>query len=598
MDKDIKKVNSAIEKVESLSINNPTVTGGLNGNPINTMGTVNPIPLVNTLGADLEEEKVKHAKKNNSEKVKLKRVKTKKDSLSVKDKKDRAYAEKKALLNMKADKKAEKIKLKKAKATATKIIEEAYQEAKTAKKEAVLEAKEETHKLKTEVEQEVRERRLEVQKIEEKLYVKEEFLNKKEDQLETKSNALEQSKKALEEKESEFVKIREDLETQKQNVNKELERVSGLSKEEAKQIIINSTVEEAKKDAAKMVRDIEEEAKNSAQKKAQNIITMAIQRCAADHTSEVTVTSVTLPNEEIKGRIIGREGRNIKALENATGVDLIIDDTPETVVISAFDPVRREVARLSLEKLMLDGRIHPTRIEEIVDKVKRDVDQIIKEAGEDAVFEADVNGLHPEIVKTLGRLKYRTSYGQNVLKHSLEVCYIAGLMAEELGADVKVAKRGGLLHDIGKALDHETEGTHISIGVNLCRKYKESEAVIHCIEAHHGDVEFRSIEAVLVQAADAISSARPGARRESIENYIKRLEQLESIADNFKGVEKSYAISAGREIRVIVKPEEVSDDQAMFIAKDIAKKIEQEMEYPGQIKVNVIRENRVIEYAK
>lgn len=490
------------------------------------------------------------------------------------------------------------LKLAKAKATATKIIEEAYAEAKTTKKEAVLEAKEETHKLKLEVDQEIRERRLEVQKLEEKLYVKEEFLNKKEEQLENKSESVENSKKLVEQKEQEIDGIKANLEVEKTKIMKELERVSSLSRDEAKQIIMNNTVEDAKKDAAKMVREIEEEAKNTANKKAQNIITMAIQRCAADHTSEVTVTSVNLPNEEVKGKIIGREGRNIKALENATGVDFIIDDTPETVVISAFDPVRREIARLSLEKLMLDGRIHPTRIEEIVDKVKRDVDQIIKEAGENAVFEADVNGLHPEIVKTLGRLKYRTSYGQNVLKHSLEVCYIAGLMAEELGADVKVARRGGLLHDIGKALDHEVEGTHVSIGVELCRKYKESEAVVHCIEAHHGDIPFNSVEAVLVQAADAISSARPGARRESIENYIKRLEQLESIADNFKGVDKAYAISAGREVRVIVKPEEISDDQAMFLAKDIAKKIENEMEYPGQIKVNVIRENRVIEYAK
>lgn len=490
------------------------------------------------------------------------------------------------------------LKLTKAKSTASKIIEDALNEAKSTKKEAILEAKEEAHKLKVEVDQEIRERKLELQKLEEKIYDKEEFLNKKEAQLDTKSEYLDESKKSLEEKEKEIEISKREIEVTKQNIVKELERVSNLSTNEAKTMLINSITEEARKSAAKTVRDIEEEAKNTASKKARDIITMAIQRCAADHTSEVTVTSVTLPNDEIKGRIIGREGRNIKALEQATGVDLIIDDTPENIVVSAFDPVRREIARLSLEKLMMDGRIHPARIEEVVEKVKRDIEQTIKEAGENAVFEADVNGLHPEIVKTLGRLKYRTSYGQNVLKHSLEVCYIAGLMASELGADVKVAKRGGLLHDLGKAIDHETEGTHVSIGVDLAKKYKESPAVINCIEAHHGDVEFNCIEAVLVQAADAISSARPGARRESIENYIKRLEGLEKIADNFNGVDKSYAISAGREIRVIVKPEEISDDQALFLAKDIAKKIEEEMEYPGQIKVNVIRENRAIEYAK
>ena len=489
-------------------------------------------------------------------------------------------------------------KLARAKADAAKIREDAYSDARNVKKEAVLEAKEEAHKLKIEVDQEIRERRLEIQKVEEKVYAKEEFLNKKEEQLDLKSDLIEKSKLEIDEKQKELEHSKQELEVSKNNISKELERVSNLSKEEAKSMLINQMTEEARKSAARMVRDIEEEARDTANKKAQDIVTQAIQRCATDHTSEVTVTSVTLPNEEIKGRIIGREGRNIKALENATGVDLIIDDTPETIVISAFDPIRREIARQSLEKLMMDGRIHPTRIEEVVEKVKRDIDQSIKEAGENAVFEADVNGLHPEIVKTLGRLKYRTSYGQNVLKHSLEVCYIAGLLAAEVGADIKVAKRGGLLHDLGKALDHETEGTHVSIGVSLAKKYKESEAVIHCIEAHHGDVEFHSVEAVLVQVADAISSSRPGARRESIENYIKRLEQLESIADSFKGVDKSYAISAGREVRVIVKPEEITDDDAMFLAKDIAKKIEEEMEYPGQIKVNVIRENRCIEYAK
>ena len=356
--------------------------------------------------------------------------------------------------------------------------------------------------------------------------------------------------------------------------------------------------DEARHDAGKYVKQIEDEAKEDAKKRAENIIGLAIQKCATDVTSEMTVTSVAIPNEEMKGRIIGREGRNIRAIEAATGVDLIIDDTPETITVSCFDPIRREVARLALEKLILDGRIHPTRIEEIVEKVKRDVDQTIKQAGENAVDESGVYGIHPELVKILGRLKYRTSYGQNVLKHSLETCYIAGLLAAEIGADVKVAKRGGLLHDIGKALDHEVEGTHVSIGVELAKKYRESPAVVHCIEAHHFNVEFNSVEAILVQVADAISSARPGARRETMENYVKRLEQLESISNSFKGVEKSFAIQAGREVRIIVKPEEISDENAMYLAKDIAKKIEDEMEYPGQIKVNVIRESRFTETAK
>ena len=362
--------------------------------------------------------------------------------------------------------------------------------------------------------------------------------------------------------------------------------------------MIESITENARRDAAKIVSDIEEDARENGLKKAKNIVALAIQRCATDLTSEITVSTVALPNDEMKGRIIGREGRNIRAIEAAVGVDLIVDDTPEVITISSFDPIRREVARLSLEKLIMDGRIHPTRIEEIVEKVRRDVDQTIKEAGEKAVNQANIYGLHPELVKILGRLKFRTSYGQNVLNHSLETSYIAGLLAEELGADAKVARRGGLLHDIGKAVDHEVEGTHVTIGVDLAKKYKESPEVIHCIEAHHGGVEFKSIEAILVQVADAISSARPGARRESLELYVKRLEQLESIANSFKGVDKTYAIQAGREVRIIVKPDEVDDKMADFLAKDIAKRIEDEMEYPGQIKVNVIRESRFTGVAK
>ena len=371
-----------------------------------------------------------------------------------------------------------------------------------------------------------------------------------------------------------------------------------MSKEEAKDLIIKEMEEEAKRDAITIVKDIEKKAKEEGERIAKNIVALAIQRCAVDHASEATVSTVELPNEDMKGRIIGRVGRNIKALESATGVDIIIDDTPDVVTLSSFDPVRREVARLTLQKLVADGRIHPGRIEEVVDKIRREMDAIVKEAGESAVFDAGVYGIHPELVKLLGRMQYRTSYGQNVLKHSLEVSYIAGLLAGELGADVKLCKRAGLLHDIGKSIDHEYEGTHIQIGVELARKYKESEKVIHCIEAHHGDVEANSIEAVLVQAADAISGARPGARRESLEFYIKRLEKLESLANSFAGVEQSFAIQAGREIRVIVKPEQVNDVQTEFLAKDIARKLENELEYPGQIKVNVIREVRKVEYAK
>ena len=495
-------------------------------------------------------------------------------------------------------KKIQKDKAEKDSASAKSLLEEAKIEAKNLKKEAVLEAKEEAFRLTSECDQELKTRRAEMQKAENRISQREEFLDKKEELIEKKNEQIEKIKDDLAKKEAELNKS---FDEQKEITNKmttELERISKLSKEDAKKELIAKYEEDAKKDAAVLVRNIENQAKEEANKKAKEIVTLAIQKTAVDHTSEVTVSTVALPNDEVKGRIIGREGRNIRALESATGVDLIIDDTPEAVVLSSFDPVRREIARISLEKLILDGRIHPARIEEMVDKVTKDIENTIKEEGESAVFDAGIHGMHPELIKLLGRLKYRTSYGQNVLKHSLEVCYLAGLMAAEVGANVQIAKRGGLLHDIGKAIDHETEGTHVTIGVELATKYKESKEVIHCIEAHHGNVEFQSLEAILVQTADAISSSRPGARRETLEAYIKRLTQLEEIANGFKGVETSYAIQAGREVRIIVKPNEVTDEQALFMAKDIAKKIEKEMEYPGQIKVNVIRETRNVDYAK
>ncbi len=486
----------------------------------------------------------------------------------------------------------------KSKSSAAKVLENAYAEAKTLKKEAILEAKEEVHTLKRKCDEEIDERRNEIMKAENRILQREEAISRKEESIDKKIEGLEQDQKKLQQKDAQLDKIKEETEVLNKQIATELEKVAQMSKDDAKKMLINKFEEEAKHDAAGLIRDIEQQAKDEAAKKSKDIISLAIQKYAADQTSEVTVTVVPLPNDEMKGRIIGREGRNIRAIENATGIDLIIDDTPEAVVLSGFDPVRREVARLSLEKLLMDGRIHPARIEEIVEKAQRDVEANIKEAGENAIFEANIVGLHPELVKLLGRLKFRTSYGQNVLKHSLEVCHIAGMLAAEIGADIKIAKRGGLLHDIGKSIDHETEGTHVTIGVDLAKKYKESPAVIHCIEAHHGDVEYKSVEAILVQAADAISSSRPGARRESLENYIKRLQQLEEIANGFKGVEKSFAIQAGREVRIIVKPEEVDDAKLVFLAKDIAKKIEEEMEYPGQIKVNVIRESRSTEYAK
>lgn len=485
-----------------------------------------------------------------------------------------------------------------AKSEASRILEEANLEAKTTRKEALLEAKEEQHKLRAEFDKESKERKSEYQKTEQRLQQKESYLDKKDDALDKKQEQLENQKKEIADKEQELLAVEDKLKNSQFLLEKELERISGMSRDEAKQQLMDALIDSAKKDAAQEAKAIEAEAKENADKKAKNIISLAIQRCAADHTTDTTVSVVALPNDEMKGRIIGRVGRNIRALESATGVDLIIDDTPDVVTLSGFDPIRREVARITLEKLIADGRIHPARIEEMVDKVRKEVDTIVKEAGENAVFECGVYGIHPELIKTLGKLKYRTSYGQNCLQHSLEVAFLAGVMASELGANVKIAKRAGLLHDIGKAVDHEIEGTHVQIGVDLLKKFKESPAVVHAVAAHHGDIEATTVEAVLIQAADAISSARPGARRESLENYVKRIEKLETIANSFKGVEQSYAIQAGREIRVMVKPEVVDDSTTVFLAKEIAEKLESELEYPGQIKVTVVREIRSVDYAK
>lgn len=489
-------------------------------------------------------------------------------------------------------------KIDKSKNNAVKIIEEAYAEAKSIKKESLLEAKEEAQKVRDEANNEAKERRGELQKQEERLDQREEYLTKKETLLDNKTEQLDNEKAQLElNKQQLNDKIKEHEEIKEQMLEK-LEKISGLTKKEAKDILLENVTEEAKKDAGIIIKRIEDEAKENADKIAREIVVTAIQRCATDLSSETTVTSVTLPNDEMKGRIIGREGRNIRSIESVTGVELIVDDTPESITISSFDPVRREIARLSIEKLIVDGRIHPARIEEIVDKSTKEVEKTIKEAGENACNDVGIYNLNPELIKVLGRLKYRTSYGQNCLKHSIETSIIAGLLATELGANVAVAKRGGLLHDIGKALDHEVEGTHVSIGVDLAKKYKETPEVIHCIQAHHGDVPFNSVEAVIVQVADAISSTRPGARRESFENYIKRLQQLEEICSDFKGVEKAYAIQAGREVRIIVKPDQIGDSEAVVLAKDITKRIENEMQYPGQIKVVVIRESRFTETAK
>lgn len=474
---------------------------------------------------------------------------------------------------------------------AREIVDDALKTAEAKKREVLLEAKEEAMKVKNDLEQEVRERRAEVQRQEKRVVQKEEVLDRKVEGLERKENQLSRKMEELDRKNKEISKFHEQQ-------LQELERISGLTSDQAKDILLQSVEEDVKHDMAVMLKEAETKTKEEATKKAREILTSAIQRCAADHVTETTVSVVPLPSDEMKGRIIGREGRNIRALEQATGIDLIIDDTPEAVILSSFDPIRREIARIALEKLIVDGRIHPARIEEMVNKATKEVENIIREEGEAATFETNVYGLHSELIRLLGKLKYRTSYGQNVLKHSIEVAHLSGLIAGELGLDVRLAKRAGLLHDIGKAVDHEMEGSHVSIGAALLRKYKESHIVVNALEAHHGDVEPESLIAVIVQAADSISAARPGARRETLESYITRLEKLESIANEFKGVEKTFAIQAGRELRLMVIPEQVSDDDMKIMARDVAKRIESELEYPGQIKVNIIRETRASEYAK
>lgn len=478
------------------------------------------------------------------------------------------------------------------------MLESAKAECKQLKKEAILESKEQDLKRRNEFEQEMKEKRAEQQRMESRLNRQEDLLEKKETELARKNESLEQQKNNLARRLEEVDKAKEQVSHQQELMTAELERIAQLTKEEAKKQLTEEILEETRRDCAIEVRNLEQQAKEEADLNAKNIITLAIQRCASDHASETTVSVVPLPNDDMKARIIGREGRNIRAIEQATGIELIIDDTPEVVILSGFDPVRREIARLTLERLISDGRIHPARIEETVEKVTKELEQQIKAAGENAMFEVGIFGLHPELIKLIGRLKFRTSYGQNVYRHSIEVAQLAGLMAQELGLDVNFAKRAGLLHDIGKAVDHEQEGTHIQLGADLAKKYKENAMIVNAIMAHHGDVEPKTIEAVLIQAADAISGARPGARRETGSNYVKRLEKLEAIAAGFHGVDKSYAIQAGREVRVIVKPEQVDDAKALYLAKDIAKKIESELEYPGQIKVNVIREFRSVEYAK
>ncbi len=478
-----------------------------------------------------------------------------------------------------------------AEAEAKRIVDEAVKTAENKKRESLLSAKEEINRNRNEAERELKERRGEISRQERRLQQKEDALDKKAENMEKKEEALNRKIKEADEEKEKIAGIH------KAQIEL-LERLSGLTADEAKEYLLKNIEDEVRHEAAIMIKEIETQAKEEADKRAKNIISAGIQRCAADHVAETTVSVVSLPNDEMKGRIIGREGRNIRTLETLTGIDLIIDDTPEAVILSGFDPIRREVARVALEKLIVDGRIHPSRIEETVEKARKEVDATIKQEGEQATFDTGVHGLHPEIVKLLGKLKFRTSYGQNVLKHSIEVSHVAGIMAGELGVDVATAKRAGLLHDLGKAVDHEIEGSHISIGVDIAKKYNENKEVIHAIEAHHGDVEAKTIVACLVQAADAVSAARPGARRENIEAYIKRLQQLEEIATSFAGVEKSYAIQAGREIRIMVKPEEIGDGDMEFVAREIVKKIESELEYPGQIKINLIRETRTTDYAK
>ncbi len=474
---------------------------------------------------------------------------------------------------------------------AKKIVSEAAVAAENKKREVLIEAKEEAHKMRIEFDKEMKEQRSEQQRAERRLQQKEESLDKKVEQLEKKDEALNLKSKQVDEKLADLDKVHEQQ-------MEELRKISGMSQEEAKAQLLNNLESEIKHEAAIMAKEIQDKAKEEADKKAREIVAGAIQRCAADHSAETTVSVVNLPNDDMKGRIIGREGRNIRALETLTGVDLIIDDTPEAVILSGFDPVRREVARMTLERLITDGRIHPARIEETVERCRKEVDAIIKQEGEHATFETGVHGLHPEVVKLIGRLRYRTSYGQNVLKHSIEVAHLAGIMAGELGEDIAVAKRAGLLHDLGKSIDHEVEGSHAVIGADFAKKYKENDVIVHAIAAHHGDVQPTSVIDCLVQAADSISAARPGARRENLETYIKRLEKLEEIANSFNGVDKSFAIQAGREVRIMVKPDVVNDESTVLMARDIVKKIESEMEYPGQIKVNVIREVRSVDFAK
>jgi ribonuclease Y len=488
-------------------------------------------------------------------------------------------------------KKVAESKLGTAEVQAVNLLEEAKRNAEARAKEMLLEAKEESIKTKNEAEKEAKERRTELQRLEKRIMQKEEVLDKK---IEKQSEREEEVKKKSDELDEQQVKVAEALVKQ----NKELERIAGMTAEQAKQNLISTIEQEARFESAKMLRELEMKAKTEADKKAQEILASAVQRCAVDHVAETTVSVVNLPSDEMKGRLIGREGRNIRALESLTGIDLIIDDTPEAVILSGFDPMRREIARIALDKLVLDGRIHPTRIEEMVGKARREVEIQIKEEGEAVTFETGVHSIHPELTRLLGKMKFRTSYGQNVLKHSVEVAYLCGLVAGELGADISLAKRAGLLHDIGKSVDHDMEGSHVSIGGALCKKYKESDLIINAVEAHHGDVEPTNIISVITQIADAISGSRPGARRETLEAYIKRLQNLEAIADSFKGVEKSFAIQAGRELRIVVFPDEVNDAEITLLARDIAKRIENELEYPGQIKVSIIRETRAIEYAK